>query len=175
MSERLTWRIERNPLPDTSTWPAPDRPEPDPPRPERRAPQLRWSRYGLVLLLAAALGFGLGRWAETEGRVWAAVQDNLALAQLAIEGGDRDLLARTLDPESPSSWREAEITRQLGLPRAPGSAALRDIQPLAADLLRVRLYATAGNGAGEELRLYRRVGDRWLQTAPIPSGGQPGG
>jgi hypothetical protein len=167
VGERLTWRIERNLLPE----PLPRAADPERGRP---APRPRWTHYGLVLLLAAAMGFGLGRWAETEGRLWAAVQDNLALAQLAIDSGDRDLLGRTLDPDSPGSWREAELARQLGRPRAPGAADLRDIQAMAADLLRVRLNSTAGDGADEELRFYRRVGDRWLQTAPLQPGGGSG-
>ncbi|HRA18897.1 MAG TPA: hypothetical protein PLZ56_00425 [Anaerolineae bacterium] len=171
MGERLTWRIERDPYLEASSAPDPARP------PEaRRAYGPRWRGYTLLLLLAAATGFGIGRWAETDGRIWAAVQGTLALAQLAIERQDRDLLSRTLHPLSDPRWREEEITRQLGLSRAPGPDDLLDIGPTRSDLMQVRIRVTDGNGAvQDELRLYRRQGDRWLQSAPIQLGDRSSG
>lgn len=165
MRERLDWRIQRDPFLE-----APDAPDPKVPTLVRRPAGTPWRGYALVLLIAAALGFGFGRWAETDGRVWTAVQDNLALAQLAIERHDPDLLGRTLDPQSAAGWREAEIARQLSLPHAPGPEALIDIGPTDSDLLRVRVRLADGDAAPEDLRFYRRQGDRWLQSAPTQSG-----
>lgn len=120
------------------------------------------------------LGFAFGRWTELEVRPWLGVRDSLELSRWALERGDLDLAARTLDPYSPAAWRQAELERQAALATAPGPDALLGLERLAPDLVRVRLDGATDGGA-QETRTYRRRGSRWLQAPPdLATSASPG-
>ena len=136
------------------------------------APFARLLGLLLLLVLAGAGGFFLGRWAEAQRFVVHGIESQLALEQLAWREGDQELYITTLDPMSTVEWRSAKVFEFLtGTPQR-WEARIVELLPMEEGRrMQVTVeISSPGRPAEATVRFYELrehpSGSRWLRSEP---------
>ena len=162
-SVRMDWRLGSSgasALPEATA-------EVRPKRPRRRRRGVLLAFYVAVLPVAALIGFAYGRQGEGRASLLAALEEQLAIEEMAWREGDEGLYAATLAISSDPSWRADRLLAfESDAPRSWG-AELLEARP-EEDRVLVDVEIRTPDGAREETRVYVPEGGRWLRAAPEP-------
>ncbi len=162
----LDWRLDRE------TWDEPTAPlEPAQPRSHP------WLRRVLIVLALGVLIAGAVVWKYyTEGaaRLRADVQRSVDLETWVWQRGDAEVYATLLDATADPQWLNGQresIQTARGSTDSPSTAIVEDVDLRGDVALATIRLAYPGNDPppARQMRFYRRVEGRWLQTAPVPS------
>jgi len=131
--------------------------------------------YFGALLVAAAAGFGLGRYSESRGALLRGVRDQLAVEALAWRDADSGLYAASLDPDAPPDWRAVQLSTFTERAPMVWTGRIVDLVP-EGDLVLVEVELDWVDGNDLVKRYYRPVAGAWVWgPAPprAPSGMAP--
>lgn len=155
-----------------------------PTRPPARAPLglgrlLLFSTIYLATIVAAGLfGLSLGRRAEVDRVLRAAIENQLAIEGLAWQSGDQALFLATLDPHAAEAWRAEQVERFMAHAPTDRAPQLLRFEVLRRDWVRCQV-ASASEAPGSaaraeaETRYYRLVDGTWQHSAPPPATPSP--
>lgn len=133
-----------------------------------RARRPRWRAALLVFYLgvlpvAALVGFVFGRQDEGRASLEAALEEQLAIEEMAWRDADRGLFSSTLAGSASPAWRRDRLLDfESAAPRAWRAELLETL--LEEELVRVRVEIETPDGARDEERVYVPEGGRWLRA-----------
>jgi hypothetical protein len=129
--------------------------------------------YLVGLVIAAGVGFGLGRWKDAQVTYQQVIESRLAVESLAWRTGDASLFASTLDPLADPQWRTSQLSDFARLAPAPRDLRATRLNVLGTDRVEVDVESGATGGASAIVREYVVRDATWYQTNPGSTGAGP--